>query len=265
LSSKESRLGEKQLVQVAMFHHVYDHEESDFREFLLWFSKHYHVVSYTEATQRICNGDIDRPYGAITFDDGLKSIVPAARIMSELGLPGCFFVCPGIIGETNPDALRKFCVQTRMDYESDEFANWDELEQIKSAGHEIGSHTVNHPEMNQLDPEQVIEELHQSRELISARLGDAEHFAWPYGEYDFFGEDAAAQVVKAGYQSCASGVRGAHGPHQLSATNFGCVRRDNLEANWPLRHIRHFFLSNADSPVNPQHWWPQSWRTPIAS
>jgi peptidoglycan/xylan/chitin deacetylase (PgdA/CDA1 family) len=262
ISGRENRLQEKKVLQIVMFHHIYDHEEAAFAEFLRWFTKLYHVISYSEAVARVTTGNIDRPYGAITFDDGLKSIVPAAKIMSDVGVSGCFFVCPGIVGETDPATLRKFCVDTRMDYESDEFANWDELQRLRDLGHEIGSHTVHHPEMNTLSTTEIVNELGESRDTLISRFGSVEHFAWPYGAIPYFPAEAVSLVQQAGYASCASGLRGSHAAHQQDQLPMPCLRRDNMEANWPLRHIKHFLLANAAAPVPPSNWWPADWAIP---
>lgn len=47
----------------------------------------------------------------------------------------------------------------------------------------IGAHTVNHYPLSQLETEQVIYEIRQSRALIEAQIGKAvEHFAYPFGK-----------------------------------------------------------------------------------
>ena len=260
---KERALSARRVVQVMMFHHVYPQEEAAFSKFLQWYKKHYHVISYTEAVDRVQSGDIDRAYGAITFDDGLKSTVKAARIMKEQEVPGCFFVCPGIVGQTDPVALRRFCESRQMLYESDEFVSWEDLEQMKSLGHEIGSHTVTHPNLAAVSVDVATEELQRSREILSTRFGKVDHFAWPYGTFDFLGIAAAKLVLEAGYTSCASGHRGTHAAHTGPPLEFPCLRRDNLEANWPLRHIRHFLLRNAEHPISPSDWWPAEWQMPV--
>ena len=267
LMAKESQISQRKIVQVVNFHHLYEAEKESFRAFLTWFHHRYQVVSYSEAVDRIANNTIDQAYGAITFDDGLKSIVTAGRIMKEFDVSATFFVCPEITGETNPARLRHFCKQARMSYESDEFATWEELETLKQQNHEIGNHTFGHLELAKLSVGETVNQIMKAQERLISRLGETKHFAWPFGTYGTFGNHSAAAAIEAGFTSIGSGERGAHGLHEaddsLTADNSNqnvCVRRDNMEARWPLGHKKYFLTRNASRPVLSEQWWPSEWQ-----
>lgn len=261
IRNRESQIASSKVVQVVNFHHMYDYEEEAFRNFLDWFGKRYNVISYSQAVERVHSGNIDAAYGAITFDDGLKSVVSAGNILKEFGYSATFFVCSGIIGETCPKRLRTFCENALMVYESDEFLSWEDIESLLNQGHEIGNHTVSHPKLSELTADQVHEEIDGAQELLSQRLGRIDHFAWPFGSFELLGQSAVEYLLGAGYVSIGSGVRGSHAPHTETVQDIPlvCMRRDNVESRWPLGHVKHFLINNANQPIGHQQWWPQEW------
>ena len=262
IAKRERLIQDRKIVQVVNFHHLYEREEEPFRKFLQWLGQHYQIISYTDAVQRIVSGDIDRPYAAITFDDGLESNFAAAEILKQQGISATFFVCPEIIGVTEEDKLSRYCQSARMFYESNRFVSWAELDQMIQDGHEVGCHTMTHPVFNGLSADRVDFEIQRATEILADRFGDIKHFSWPLGRFDHLGIANAASVVDAGFMAVASGHRGAHGRHQLVSVPFPCIRRDNLEARWPLSHIKHFLIGNAVRPIMPKQWWPENWQIP---
>ncbi len=89
--------------------------------------------------------------------------------------------------------------------------------------------------------------------MIEDKVGPIKHFAWPYGLFSHFSDTARQVTFKAGFKSCASAERGAHVVHAANiAPEHICIRRDQLIANWPLKHNLYFLArsSNAASPEN---------------
>ena len=249
-----------QTVQIVNFHHVYEREEEDFRRVIAWLTESFSVVSYGEAVKRAKTGNVTAAYVAVTFDDGLKNHFTAANIMSEFGISACFFVCPAIVGITDLNRRREFCDAARMEYETTEFLSWDELCLMRDQGHEIGSHTMTHPYLAEISPNAVDEELGRSRDVLVSRLGCADHFAWPFGTFASVHRDTMMRASTAGYSTCASGVRGAHLPHNENDA-VTCVRRDNMVPSWPLRHCRYFLMRNRYRAVTPGNSFPKQWIT----
>jgi peptidoglycan/xylan/chitin deacetylase (PgdA/CDA1 family) len=230
-------------VQILYLHHVFDDETGGFRRLLETLgSRGQRFCSYSEALERIWNGRIDAPYVALTFDDGLRSCLQAAEVMREFGIPGCFFVCPSIPEERNLDVLARFC-REKLHKPPLEFLSWNDLERLRTNGHEIGSHTRTHSNLASLAPSQMEDEIGNSRRELIRRLGEARHFSWPYGRFHHFSEAARAAVFNAGYESCASAERGCHvratTPREL------LVRRDLVVARWPVRHVLYFLARNS--------------------
>jgi peptidoglycan/xylan/chitin deacetylase (PgdA/CDA1 family) len=123
---------------------------------------------------------------------------------------------------------------------------WNDVENLVKNGHEIGSHTVSHPNMATLSIQQIHDELEESFLIIKSRVGLIEHFAFPFGSYLHFNETARQKVFEIGYKSCASAERGCHvnHPHKLKPEEL-FIRRDHVKLHWPIKHIRYFIIKNA--------------------
>jgi len=75
---------------------------------------------------------------------------------------------------------------------------WSQVREMEAAGIEIGSHTLTHPILNQLDDEPLRRELRESRSRLAAALGrQVEMFCYPNGDYD---ARVLREVARAGYR-----------------------------------------------------------------
>ena len=74
----------------------------------------------------------------------------------------------------------------------------DKVKAISDAGHEIGNHSLTHPHMSKLSPEQMKSELSQFDDLLEPIIGRrTKLFRAPYGEYD---DRVIKTVREAGYE-----------------------------------------------------------------
>jgi len=89
----------------------------------------------------------------------------AFPVLRKYGYPGTAFVITGNVGESA-------------------YVSWDQLQRMRRAGWEIGSHTVNHPYLPKLSHEQIEYELKVSRDWLESEGFGVFSFASPYGEYD---------------------------------------------------------------------------------
>ncbi len=216
------------------------------------------LVGFGEAVRRIHAGEVNAPAIAVTFDDGLGSCPRAAAILDEFGVPGCFYVCPALVGEKDPAKVHAFWARRTQLVPALEAMDWAELESLRERGHEIGCHTMTHPNLARCSAQELADEIGAARDVLERRLGVCEHFAWPFGKVEHFSAAARDAVFDAGFASCASGVRGAHGPGPAVDRRDLCVRRDNLAMHWPLAHIRYFIARSAATASHDQHRWPAS-------
>ena len=100
---------------------------------------------------------------SLTFDDGRASHDVAGRILGDHGLRGTFYLNSGLIGR--PRHL-----------------NWEQVDALAGAGHEIGGHTVSHPNLTSIPAEEARREVAADREELLDRGHAATTFAYPFGE-----------------------------------------------------------------------------------
>jgi peptidoglycan/xylan/chitin deacetylase (PgdA/CDA1 family) len=250
-------------VHLLLLHHVFDNELCAFRGLLEILANEFRFISYQESVARILENRIDGPSLAFSFDDGLKCCLQAARVLEEFDARACFFVCPAIVGEQDRDVVARFC-RERLRCPPVDFLNWNEIEQLVACGHEIGGHSMRHVNLNHVDAAEALEEIWQTHSVLCARLGTADHFAWPYGRFSDMNRAAARAVFAAGFRSCASGVRGCHGPSiaETEASPFRdeqlCLRRESIVAGWPQSHVHYFLGKSAHRPITVHQSWPAS-------
>lgn len=246
-------------VHFIYLHHVFGDEMAGFRRTLQEMQKGHTFVTYSEAVELVYSGAVDKPTACVSFDDGLLSTLEASRVMDELGIKGCFFVCPAIVGEKRRDAVKRFA-ETRLHYPPMDVLDWNHCEDMLRRGHEIGSHTFSHPNMGDVSVEQAIDELQYSRDALVKRLGKVEHFAWPSGRWANFSSHAAKAVFDLGYRSVASAVRGCHMPRDFPILpRQACLRRDHVMGSWPLTHNMYFLARSVRRAGPGDYEWPRSW------
>jgi peptidoglycan/xylan/chitin deacetylase (PgdA/CDA1 family) len=155
----------------------------------------YEAVTFHEMSTRSAARRIVAP----TFDDGEFCVLDRGLpVLEELGLVATMFVPVARVGTPN-------------------HVSWDDISLLSSRGWEIGSHTVTHARLTELDDKALDDELRCSREAIEERLGlPCRSIAYPYGAVDRRVRDAAA---RAGFTA-------------------GCVTDGRLRGTDPLRWSR---------------------------
>lgn len=249
-------------VQFIYLHHVFRDEEAGFRRLLRDLARHHTFLSHSDAVDRVTNGRIDRPYVSLSFDDGFADNRVAADILEEFGARGCFYVCPGIVGERDAIRLHDFC-RSRLQFPlPSAFLDWDDLESLLARGHEVGAHTMTHPNLGEIGASEMEMEIVSSRDEIVTRLGGVRHFAWPRGQWRHFTSRAREMVFNGGFDSCASAVRGAHVVAAHGPARDLCIRRDHVLANWPLQHVQLFLMLNSMRASERDNRWPDDYAHP---
>jgi peptidoglycan/xylan/chitin deacetylase (PgdA/CDA1 family) len=124
----------------------------------------------------------------ISFDDGYVShYTHAAPVLQRLGWPGVLNLEINNVarpGNISPSRVRK----------------------LVAAGWEIDSHTMTHPDLTAIGPQQLHDELVRSRAYLRSRFGvAADYFCYPAGRYNATVE---AAVRKAGYRMATTTVPG---------------------------------------------------------
>lgn len=235
-------------IRFPFYHHVFDDERRGFARHLDFMAGQGDFVSIDQALAMLASGDsLSGRYFCITFDDGFKNnAANALPLLAERGVPAAFFLAAGYIGTDivrDRDKLLGFFEdgETLM-----EFMDWDDCRALAEAGMTVGSHTLTHAHLIDLDGDQVAAELQTSKEVIEENLGrPCLHFCCPWGRpgLDFLPDRDPGIAAAQGYRSFLTTARGASAP----GADPMAIRRDHLLANWSPRQLRYFFARGSAS------------------
>jgi len=137
----------------------------------------------------------------ITFDDGYRCLYEhALPALAELGWTATVFLVADGLGGTNA------WEQAAGDVE-EPLLGLAEIQEMRAAGLEFGSHTRSHPRLTELSEAEARAEIADSRARLAEALGaPCDSFAYPYGDWNPQVRDL---VEEAGYQAACTTHRAA--------------------------------------------------------
>jgi peptidoglycan/xylan/chitin deacetylase (PgdA/CDA1 family) len=135
----------------------------------------------------------------VTFDDAFRSVERALPVLERLSVPATVFACPGFADEGKPLAVPELATQVREHPEELATMPWDQLRELVERGVEVGSHTLTHPHLVEVDDRELLSELRESRQRLEDELAvHCRFLAYPYGEED---ERVRAAARASGYDA----------------------------------------------------------------
>jgi peptidoglycan/xylan/chitin deacetylase (PgdA/CDA1 family) len=140
----------------------------------------------------------------VTFDDAYRSTLTAGKpVLDRLGLPATVFVPTAYPGSPVPMAWPGIDQWQGGPHQSELTPmSWSELASVAGDGWEIGSHTVTHPRLTQIDDGRLRAELEDSRATCAEAIGaQCRSLAYPYGDVD---TRVVAATRSAGYATAAA-------------------------------------------------------------
>ncbi|WP_238532817.1 polysaccharide deacetylase family protein [Halalkalicoccus jeotgali] len=159
-----------------------------FRRQIEWLADAFEPLTMSGAIDRWRRDSLPRNPAVVTFDDGFRSTVETALpILEANGVAATHYVVPGLLGER---------------FEGRRVMSREEVLDLDAHGHEIGAHTMTHPDLTTVDRETARREIVDSRDAIETITGERPRsFAYPYGAFD---RTAARLVENAGYESATT-------------------------------------------------------------
>jgi peptidoglycan/xylan/chitin deacetylase (PgdA/CDA1 family) len=175
--------GEK--IPILMYHSVADEDESAlgpyfriaippalFLQQMTWLQEHgYRTVSLASAVERMQAGKgTAEKTVVITFDDGYRNFCQHAwPALERFGFTATMFLPTASIGDQPLIFNKRECM------------TWGEVRELQQRGITFGSHTVTHPQLHDVPPERIREEILRSRQIIEDKTGSpVDTFGYPY-------------------------------------------------------------------------------------
>lgn len=138
---------------------------------------HYQTLTIAQAAdQAPLSGGTGRPTIIITFDDGFECIYQQALpVLQQHAMAATFFAVIDWIGKKS--SWDVFGNRLHM--------SKSELQAVAAAGHEIGSHTLSHPDLTLLSPQALVRELADSKKTLEDLLGrPVRSLSFPFGQWN---------------------------------------------------------------------------------
>ncbi len=156
--------------------------------------KGYQVISMEDAYQRIKDETIDGKYIVLSFDDGYEDFYETAYpVMKNYDYPAILYLVPGYI-ETDK------VYDWDLELGQSKLMNWEQLKELKENNLiTMGSHTLNHYNIDTLDNETLRNELEEAKKILEEKLNTKiNHFAYPKGIYDENAEKIVSEFYETG-------------------------------------------------------------------
>lgn len=169
-----------------------------FHAHMAFLADHHPVIGLEELVRGLVWGPLPEAGSvAVTFDDGyLECASAVSDILLKHSIPATFFVVTGIL-----DGISAM--------PGGPYLTWSDVRSMHASGLSIGSHTVTHRSLSDVNPVSVRKELVESRNRIAAELGSPPvGLAYPYGTLRDVSHGIADAAQAAGYLFAATAVHG---------------------------------------------------------
>jgi peptidoglycan/xylan/chitin deacetylase (PgdA/CDA1 family) len=142
----------------------------------------------------------------LTFDDGFRDFFTEAfPILQNHGYTATMFLPTAFIRDSSSSSIR---ANSPFRNSQSAFLSWTEIIELRQAGIQFGSHTVNHPKLVELSWSGIQSELSNSKSDIEQHLGEPVSafcypFAFPQTDRSF-AHTFRDLVVQTGYSCCTT-------------------------------------------------------------
>lgn len=189
-------------VSIILFH---DCDKEVFRRSILYFKKHYNIISLNQYINGTFKEPNNKPYLIITFDDGSRKNHDLLDIIIDSEIPVTIFLIYDLIINNeqfwwNIDGLTDKVLKEMKTFTNDkrekltsklmsksikhrDALNLDQINKMKKFI-DFQSHTLSHPILNKCNDETSWKEINASKKKLETLLNKKiEYFAYPNGDY----------------------------------------------------------------------------------
>jgi peptidoglycan/xylan/chitin deacetylase (PgdA/CDA1 family) len=202
ITKNQTSAGDKR-IPILMYHSVSDEKEKSHPYYHVntspavfdahmryLYENNYSVINLQDLKKSFDTRDSSK-YVVITFDDGFYDFYTNAfPILKKYNFSATVFLQTGFIHNE------------RLSFKGKECMTWDEVRDLQSKGINFGSHTVTHPQLNNLSTKEIENEIKLSKNKIEDETGiTVESFSYPFAfpEDKEFGITLRALLKKCGY------------------------------------------------------------------
>jgi peptidoglycan/xylan/chitin deacetylase (PgdA/CDA1 family) len=160
----------------------------------------------------------------VTFDDAFLEVLGIVPVLERLRIPATVFAVTEFSERGASFSVPELAAEAAVNGGHLETMSWDDLRGLRERSIDVGSHTVTHPHLPQLDGDELRRELRDSRERIEDQLGDrCRVVAYPFGEHDPRVQHAARS---AGYAAGLGLSAGTSAHNRFAVPRLDLYRRD---------------------------------------
>ena len=174
------------LFPALLFHSVSDKSPIDqshitpnkFKQFLSYLIKHNYKTLTAYEMAVLSNDKIDpsESYVSLIFDDGFENFYTNVMpLLEQFNFKVSVFPVASSIGS-----------HTSWDiYKPKKHLSKEQIQKISDAGHEIGSHTLSHPDLVLLSEKEIVHELSESKKILEDIIGkNVTSLSFPFGSWN---------------------------------------------------------------------------------
>jgi len=181
---------------------------------VLWHDRVFSAFRETQRSSLPEYGICAKTYSLGTPEEKLRAQQDILRFLRSLNTHDRLVWIDCLIAKLFPQDRKNF---------SPMMLSWDDIKTMHVNGLSFGSHTVTHPIMSKISPEQAMWEICESKKIIESHLGaPVRTFAYPNGKEEDFDHTTKALLQEVGYVCALTTIFGtnAYG-HDLFALRRG--------------------------------------------
>ncbi len=229
-------------------HYVFNDQINQFEKHIINLKKTGQFIN-TERLLRMLTGKetIKGRYYHLSFDDGFKNnLLNAIPILEKYNIPALFFIPTSIIN-AKYSVVKDYCIETTKYKNAIEMLTWDDIKLMIDKGFEIGSHTRNHINLNNISSDRNLME----KEILGSKLDiekelkiKCDYISWPFGKITDIDSNSINFIKGSDYKACFGAFRGSVIKNN---TDIFKIPRHHFEAHWPENHVNYFARGNKEN------------------
>ncbi len=243
------KFSKKHSFRILNVHDILEKDFDNLEEIIINLKKNWHFI---EPSQLSTVNKINQNCILLTFDDGYKSQKYFAdKVLNKHSIKAIFFVITNFINCNSKDEAERFVlknIDTSIIPKSVRFSeinnmNFNDLKELISNNHLIGSHTVNHRKLTEIsDFKDLNFEIQSSKQQLESVLNyPINNFAWTYGDINSINRNIY-KLIKKNYHNIFSGIRGNNFHKYASSVYF----RDELSPFYSKDLVKAFLNGYSD-------------------